>query len=191
MTKEIFVFSLFLVAFALAPLLSSAADNCNGSGALATKLIPKNLKIACIQNQRFDGAKANLVMISYGKANDCAAGCFHSVVCAIESSGKADLFYALWNHSDEKPNGLPESCQQEDFRSGETGPRCRPKVLSNPIFTNKEFLNFAKKEPYHGPFRGCFNSFVKGPDLSNAKDNQGQAQKRRQIYEYTEFELEF
>ena len=135
-----------------------SAEVDNTIDALVPSGLPDSERVHCTEKQKFSfqGRDVFLVYVSYGNLNDCPAGCFSSMLCAIYDQSQAQLYTAAVNFQGEQPNGVPSDCHS--IRDGGHASDCsyQPPGQSHPIVQTAQFQSFRSSQETTGAMRQCF-----------------------------------
>jgi hypothetical protein len=106
------------------------------------------------QNQTYE-----LVYAAYGALQDCPAGCFSSMVCALDDGSTSRLFYATWYGDGERPPSIATECPAlANSAGGDTAYQCtNPQVSGrqHAIVQDPTFRNFLLNNPAPVQFGRC------------------------------------
>jgi len=121
--------------------------------ATVTTFVPPEATVRCSDSKEFSvrGSEFSFVYVAYGELQDCPAGCFASLVCAVYDNGGAQLYSASWNGPAEIPSNLPAECPETagDTRSCDPPPPGQ----SSPLTSDLVFATFRGVEE---AWRFCF-----------------------------------
>jgi hypothetical protein len=130
---------------------SGTSDNSPEVTATINTLVPLGTTVQCTGKQSFqlNSQTVFLVIVPYGKLNDCPAGCFSSEVCSIVDGSDTLLYSADWTIGSERPLSIPPDCPElGGAENGDTTTGCtnQPPGFSHPVTQTTQFQDFRLSE---------------------------------------------
>lgn len=126
-------------------------------------LVPSGASVHCTGKQSFqlNSRTVFIVIVPYGRTNDCPASCFSSEVCAIVDGSDTFLYSGVWYGGGERPLSIPPDCPElGGEESGDTIQGCtnQPPGFSHSVTQTTEFQGFQQSQRNNGgKFRFCFS----------------------------------